>query len=115
MKSKPNIRNRYIFFFDVVFMVFSVLGAYALRLDMGPLFLLLPEICILDDCSFVGDQDRGVLCVRHVQAYVGVCQYKRIAINHWRSDHCFCVGLWCNGLYLDPESLQWFPTLGIDH
>lgn len=38
MKSKPNIRNRYVFIFDLVFMVFSVLGAYALRLEMGALF-----------------------------------------------------------------------------
>ncbi len=38
MKSKPNIRNRYVLLFDLVFMVFSVLGAYALRLEMGALF-----------------------------------------------------------------------------
>lgn len=38
MKSKPNIRNRYVLFLDLVFMVFSVLGAYALRLEMGALF-----------------------------------------------------------------------------
>ena len=38
MKSKPNIRNRYVFLLDLVFMVFSVLGAYALRLEIGALF-----------------------------------------------------------------------------
>lgn len=38
MKSKPNIRNRYVLLFDLIFMVFSVLGAYALRLEMGALF-----------------------------------------------------------------------------
>ncbi|MRS03953.1 hypothetical protein EG832_12140, partial [bacterium] len=38
MRSKPNIRNRYVLLFDLVLMVFSVLGAYALRLEMGALF-----------------------------------------------------------------------------
>lgn len=38
MKSKPNIRNRYVLIFDLIFMAFSVLGAYALRLEMGALF-----------------------------------------------------------------------------
>ncbi len=38
MKSKPNIRNRYVLLFDLVFIVISVLGAYALRLEMGALF-----------------------------------------------------------------------------
>jgi FlaA1/EpsC-like NDP-sugar epimerase len=38
MKSKPNIRNRYVLLFDLIFMAFSVLGAYALRLEMGALF-----------------------------------------------------------------------------
>lgn len=38
MKSKPNIRNRYVFLLDLIFMVFSVLGAYALRLEIGALF-----------------------------------------------------------------------------
>jgi len=38
MKSKPNIRNRYILLFDLVSIVISVLGAYALRLEIGALF-----------------------------------------------------------------------------
>jgi len=38
MKSKPNIRNRYILLFDLIFIVISVLAAYALRLEVGALF-----------------------------------------------------------------------------
>ncbi len=38
MKSKTSIRNRYVFLLDLVFIVFSVLGSYALRLEMGTLF-----------------------------------------------------------------------------
>ena len=38
MKSKPNIRNRYILLFDLISIVISVLGAYALRLEIGALF-----------------------------------------------------------------------------
>ena len=38
MKSKPNIRNRYVLLLDIIFIIFSVLGAYALRLELGALF-----------------------------------------------------------------------------
>lgn len=38
MKSKPNIRNRYVLLLDLVFIIISVLGAYALRLELGALF-----------------------------------------------------------------------------
>ena len=38
MKSKPNIRNRYILLGDVLLMGFSVLGAMVLRFELGGLF-----------------------------------------------------------------------------
>ncbi len=38
MKSKPNIRNRYLVILDILLTVASILGAYALRLEMGALF-----------------------------------------------------------------------------
>ncbi len=38
MKSKPNIRNRYVLLLDLLFVAISVLGAYALRLEVGALF-----------------------------------------------------------------------------
>ncbi len=38
MKSKPNIRNRYLLLLDLLFIIISVLGAYALRLEVGALF-----------------------------------------------------------------------------
>lgn len=38
MKSKPNIRNRYFVLIDILLTISSVLGAYALRLELGSLF-----------------------------------------------------------------------------
>jgi FlaA1/EpsC-like NDP-sugar epimerase len=38
MKSKPNLRNRYMVIIDVILTVIAVLGAYALRLELGALF-----------------------------------------------------------------------------
>ncbi len=38
MKSKLNIRNRYLALIDIVLTVASILGAYALRLELGALF-----------------------------------------------------------------------------
>jgi FlaA1/EpsC-like NDP-sugar epimerase len=38
MKTKPNVRNRYFVFIDLLLTVVSVLGAYALRLELGALF-----------------------------------------------------------------------------
>ena len=38
MKSKPNIRNRYLLLIDLVLIVASVFGAMALRFELGPLF-----------------------------------------------------------------------------
>ena len=38
MKSKPTIRNRYLFILDMFLTVVAILGAYALRLEIGPLF-----------------------------------------------------------------------------
>ena len=38
MKSKPNIRNRYLVLVDLVLIVTAILGAFALRFELGPLF-----------------------------------------------------------------------------
>ncbi len=38
MKSKPHIGNRYVLLIDVMLTVVSILGAYALRLELGALF-----------------------------------------------------------------------------
>ncbi len=38
MKSKPNLRNRNILLIDIILTVVSVLGAFALRLELGALF-----------------------------------------------------------------------------
>ena len=38
MKSKPNIRNRYLVLVDIILVVASILGAFALRFELGPLF-----------------------------------------------------------------------------
>lgn len=38
MRTKPNLRNRYIVLIDVILTVVTVLGAYALRLELGALF-----------------------------------------------------------------------------
>ena len=38
MRTKPNVRNRYFVFIDLLLTVVSVLGAYALRLELGALF-----------------------------------------------------------------------------
>ena len=38
MKSKPNIRNRYLVLVDLVLIVAAILGAFALRFELGPLF-----------------------------------------------------------------------------
>jgi len=38
MKAKPNIRNRYFVLIDILLTIISVLGAYALRLELGALF-----------------------------------------------------------------------------
>ncbi len=38
MKSKPNLRNRYMVLIDVILTIIAVLGAYALRLELGALF-----------------------------------------------------------------------------
>ena len=38
MKAKPNIRNRHIFFGDLVLIIVSILGAFVLRFELGDLF-----------------------------------------------------------------------------
>ncbi len=38
MRAKPNIRNRYVLLGDIVLIIFSVLGSYALRFELGALF-----------------------------------------------------------------------------
>ena len=38
MKSKPNLRNRNIVIIDIILTIISVLGAFALRLELGALF-----------------------------------------------------------------------------
>jgi len=38
MKSRPNIRNRYVLLADVVLVIVSVLGSYVLRLELGAAF-----------------------------------------------------------------------------
>ncbi|NLF51163.1 MAG: polysaccharide biosynthesis protein, partial [Leptolinea sp.] len=38
MKSRPNIRNRYVLFADLLLIVVSVLGSYVLRLELGAAF-----------------------------------------------------------------------------
>ncbi|KAF0112147.1 MAG: putative polysaccharide biosynthesis protein [Chloroflexi bacterium] len=38
MKSKPNIRNRYVLLLDFLVIVAAVFGAFALRFELGPLF-----------------------------------------------------------------------------
>lgn len=38
MKNRPNIKNRYVLMGDMVFIFVSILGSYALRFELGPLF-----------------------------------------------------------------------------
>jgi len=38
MKKKPNLRNRHMVLIDVILTIIAVLGAYALRLELGALF-----------------------------------------------------------------------------
>ncbi len=38
MKSRPNIRNRYVLFADIILIIVSVLGSYVLRLELGAAF-----------------------------------------------------------------------------
>ena len=38
MRSKPIMRNRYMVVIDLILTVIAVLGAYALRLELGALF-----------------------------------------------------------------------------
>lgn len=38
MRSKPNVRNRYLLMLDLVLIVAAVFGAMALRFELGPLF-----------------------------------------------------------------------------
>ncbi len=38
MKRRPSIRNKYILFGDLVFILISILGSYALRFELGPQF-----------------------------------------------------------------------------
>lgn len=45
MKTKPNVRNRYIVVLDIILTILAVLGAYALRLELGALFFFyLPSV-----------------------------------------------------------------------
>lgn len=38
MKSRPNIRNRYVLMIDIILIVISVIGSYVLRLELGAAF-----------------------------------------------------------------------------
>jgi len=38
MKSRPNIRNRYVLLIDIILIVISVIGSYVLRLELGAAF-----------------------------------------------------------------------------
>lgn len=40
MKTRPNIRNRYLLIGDLILIFVSVMGAYALRLELGAAFML---------------------------------------------------------------------------
>ncbi|MGD0708369.1 MAG: nucleoside-diphosphate sugar epimerase/dehydratase [Anaerolineaceae bacterium] len=50
MKTKPNIRNRYIFLGDLFCIIIGVLGSYALRLDLGAAF----QLYFLTACIMIG-------------------------------------------------------------
>jgi FlaA1/EpsC-like NDP-sugar epimerase len=54
MKTKPTIRNRYILFGDLLLIVFSAMGSYALRLELGAAFLqYLPTVYWLIGISLI--------------------------------------------------------------
>jgi len=38
MKGRPSIRNKYVLFGDIILILISILGSYALRFELGPLF-----------------------------------------------------------------------------
>ena len=38
MRNRPNVKNRYVLLGDMLFILISVLGSYALRFELGPLF-----------------------------------------------------------------------------
>ena len=54
MKTKPNIRNRYILLGDLLLIVAAAMGSYALRLELGPAFLTyLPTVYWLIGVSLI--------------------------------------------------------------
>jgi len=38
MRGRPSVRNKYILFGDLVLILISILGSYALRFELGPQF-----------------------------------------------------------------------------
>jgi FlaA1/EpsC-like NDP-sugar epimerase len=54
LKTKPNIRNRYILLGDLLLIVAAAMGSYALRLELGPAFLTyLPTVYWLIGVSLI--------------------------------------------------------------
>lgn len=54
MKTKPNVRNRYILLGDLFLIVAAAMGSYALRLELGPAFLTyLPTVYWLIGVSLI--------------------------------------------------------------
>ena len=91
MKSKPNIRNRYLVLVDLVLIVAAILGAFALRFELGPLFFYYLPFAYWMIGSIPCIKTSYFLRIWNVPAYVGLCQHPRTSPG--------CIG----GIYrIDP-------------
>ena len=68
IKSRPSLRNRYVFFGDLALILVSVMGSFALRLDVGQLPFYFPAMLIM--C--------GVAIIVKVPTYYFFGLYRRI-------------------------------------
>ena len=68
IKSHPSLRNRYVFFGDLALILVSVMGSFALRLDVGQLPFYFPAMLIM--C--------GVAIIVKVPTYYFFGLYRRI-------------------------------------
>ena len=95
MKSKPNIRNRYLVLVDIILVVASILGAFALRFELGPLFFYyLPFAYWMIGVSLV-NKTNNILCFWNVSAYVGLRQHPRTEAGGVSGLNCLYISDSC--------------------
>ncbi len=71
--SSPYFRNRFVLLADIVLVLVSVLGSFALRYDVGQMSFYFPAIMIMAGVALVV-KDSHLLFLWSLSSFMGLCQ-----------------------------------------